>query len=480
MKRWITLSLAVLGLLGWFAPAWANEEMHPAGRLFYPLWDVSTSNRFTFIIVTRLNLNDNNGIRKISTSDPRWTNSNAYDDCRPRGAGSTDNSGNGNTSDYNRSDQGGGTNSPVFVDDVHVEYYGKSCITGDETIHMSCADIDLLFLGSSGPRKGFALVASELKGAVDVHLVLNGGVANRRKLENSLMGHAVISDIAEGWAATYPAAAAKATYCANDDLCRDVDGGTNVGYESFPQEVYLPFALADGFANAGTFTNFLSLWAPPFMPAGLAGPVNLDCRWWDGRERPFNCSGSNHAVMLTLNTMSSTQFNVANFVCGHTTNGQIAENDGFPRTGSSAIACGGPDVADPTHTSDNAEGPGISLQSSTPLGWWRFNRIPQGPSPNSNASQSVFDGKGLVGVVLTSAAPGGGGLGIGDATRLWHKDPCEQGTHGSLQSFGPMHLRDRGQSATDIVFFNTRNASNQANLCDLVTDVFPPIVPPFH
>jgi hypothetical protein len=467
MRRWVTISLAVLAVLGWFAPAFANEEMHPAGRLFYPLWDVSTTNRFTFIIVTRLPLNDNNGIRKISSTDPRWTNLNAWDDCRPRGPGSTDNNGFGNTADYNRTDLGGSTNNPTFVDDVHVEYYGKTCITGDEVIHMSCSDIDLLFLGQgTAPRKGFALVASQLKGAVDIHLVLNSGVANRRKLENSLLGHAIISDTSEGWAATYPAAAAKSTICS---VCDQVDGGTLVGYEPFPSEVYLPFALADGFANNGTFTNFLSLWAPGFMPAGLAGPVNLDCRWWDGRERPFICSGSDHAVMKTLSEMSSTQFNVANFICGHTTNVSIAENDGFPRTGATSITCGAVDVEDPSHKSDNFEAGSVQVQSSTPLGWWRFNRIPQGPPPI--AGFGPFDGKGLVGVVLTSAPPSGG-LGIGDSTRLWHKDPCEQVTHGSLQGFGPPHLRDRTVQGNNIVFFTTHLPATQASLCG--TSVSPP------
>ncbi len=31
----------------------ANSELHPGERLFFPLWDVSTSNRLTYIILMR-------------------------------------------------------------------------------------------------------------------------------------------------------------------------------------------------------------------------------------------------------------------------------------------------------------------------------------------------------------------------------------------------------------------------------------------
>jgi hypothetical protein len=464
MKRWVTVSLALLAALGG-APAWANDEMHPGGRLFYPLWDVSTSSRVTFIIVTRLPLNEDNPITAFVSgtgfhAPTQWTNKDKFDNCRPRGIGAFDSSGTGNVTDVNRTDKGGTAGDPVFVDDVHIEYYGTSCNSANETIHMSCADIDLLFLSSTSPRKGFQGVAAEGRGAVDIHLVVNGGGANRRKLENSLLGHAIISDLAEGWAATYPAASTKATACS---VCNTVDGGTQVGYEPFPQEVYLPFAFADGFANAGNLTNLLSLWTPGFMPAGEVGRTNLDIRWWDGRERPFSASGSQHALVQTLRELSSGQFSVSNFTCGHASDPSIAENDGFPRTGSSAITCDGVDQPDPVDKSDNFE-TGTGVQSSTPIGWWRFNRVPTRPAPTDSFGGS-FDGKGLVGVVLTSAAPTGTSAGIADATRLWHKEACERGTDASVPSFGPPHLRDRTVADNSIVFFNTFGATTQAGLC---------------
>jgi hypothetical protein len=454
MKRFVTISLAVLGVLGLFAPAWANEEMHPGGRLFYPLWDVSTSSRVTFIIITRLALNDNNSIvGSINSTSFNTTRNfrpkNSDDNCGPKGAG-------GSETNVNRTDLGGNNDSPVFVDDVHLEYYGKNCDSGDETIHMSCADIDLLFLSSTSPRKGFSNVASQGQGAVDVHRIVNGSLTtSQREDENALMGHAVIVDITEGWAATYPAAAAKVTECAgfadgDTGNCSSVDGGTNFGYEAYPLEVYLPFAFADGFTNSGAFKNLLSLWAPGLMPGTAAGRVNLDIKWWDGRERPFTASLNRHALIDTLSTISSGQFNLSNFICGHTSDPNIAENDGFPRDGTQPCAGAVSAAPDPTHKSDNFE-TGIQLQSSTPLGWWRFNKIPSGPAPTATlprlgtgatALPAQFDGKGLVGVVLSSAAPTASAPGIGDATRLWHKDPCQETTHGVLRGFGPPHLRD--------------------------------------
>ena len=465
-QRWILAPLALLLTLGLLAPAWANEELHPAGRVFFPLWDVSTPNRLTFIILTRIALNDNTAIRKVSSTDPRFTVTNTFDNCRPRGDGASDNTGVGNTSNVNRTGLGGSTANPTFVDDVHIEYYGKNCQGADETIHMSCADIDLLLLSATSPRFGFSGVSAQGQGAVDVHLVLNGSstapaAPNRRKLENSLFGNAVISDVAEGWAATYPAAAAKSTTCFE---CNEVDGGTEVGYEAYPIEAYLPFSLADGFPGAAggtSLTNLLSLWSPSFMPAGPVGPVNVQITWWDGRERPFFASRVTHALVETLSSISSTQFNVSNFTCGHTT-GSFAENDGFPRLGASSTACGATDVADPTHKSDNFEAPpSTAVQSSTPIGWWRFVRSYIGPPAISG---DPFDGQGLVGVVLSSTSPSQVN-GVGDAIRTWHKDPCEIATHGSIQSLGPPHLRDRTANPFQIVFFNTFTFEDQNGIC---------------
>jgi hypothetical protein len=473
MRRWATISLGLLITFGLFAPAWANEELHPGGRAFFPLWDTSTSQRLTFIILTRLALNDNTAITKVSSTDPRFVINNTFDNCRPRGDGSSDNLGNGNTLNLNRVALGGTTASPTFVDDVHIEYYGKNCQGADETIHMSCADIDLLLLSSTAPRTGFSGIAVQGQGAVEAHFVLNSptgapAAPERRKLENSLMGNAVISDLAEGWAATYPAAIAKATSC---NLCDEVDGGTEVGYEPFGMEAYLPFSLADGFPTqgGGTLVNFLSLWSPSFLPASVVGPTNVQITWWDGRERPFPASRVSHAVLENLTDISSQQFNVSNFICGHTATGSNAENDGFPRTGATSTTCTTPDVADPTHKSDNIEAPpSLAVQTSTPIGWWRFvrSRFGNAPAGAENPPGAQFDGKGLVGVVLSHTAGNPTAAnGVGDAIRLWHKDPCEIATHGSIQSYGPPHLRDRFVENNEMVFFNTFSFANQAAYC---------------
>jgi hypothetical protein len=306
MRRWVGIPLSLLFVLSLFVPAWANSELNPGGRLFFPLWDVSTPNRLTFIILTREALRDDQSftselVGTANTTKRKWSVTGEYGtgNCIPRGEA-------GSSSNVNRTDLGGTKDNPIFVDDVHFEYYGKNCISANETIHMSCADIDLFLLASSDntsrkPRIAFDDVADQKRGALDVHLVTNGsGDPTDRKLENSLMGHAVISDLAEGWAAVYPGAAAKATYC---PACAVIDGGTEVGYENYPMEVYLPWSYADGWpAPGGTLRNVLSLWGPPLFPGRPVANTNLDIawKWWDGRERAKSGSTGGHAIVRPL------------------------------------------------------------------------------------------------------------------------------------------------------------------------------------
>ncbi len=485
MRRgWSSIPLAMLFALGLSMPAWANSELHPAGRLFFPLWDVSSANRLTFIIVTREALNEGQSIRAelvatANTTKKVWRVV-GTGNCLPRGAGGSD-------SDVNRTDLGGTKDTPVFVDDLHFEYYGRSCTNADEIVHMSCADIDLFLLSSSSnsdnkPRNAFEAVANEGRGALDVNLVVNGdGSPTARKEENSLMGHAIISDLAEGWAAVYPAAAAKATFCA---LC-ELTGGTAVGYENYPMEVFLPFALADPFpAPGGGVRNILSLWGPGLFPGDdlAATSISLDIKWWDGRERFFTGSIGAHSAIRPLGgatlagldaPIDPSRFNVASFVCGHAT-GANAENDGFPRTGSSSTACGAPGNPETVHLSDNFESSadlsdvGHTIQTSTPIGWWRFSLNPGGRPPIPGGENS---GRGLVGVVLSST-PGADAVGVGDATRLWHKDPCKLAQ--TSRTLGPPHLRDGGVWSNksglfapgDLVsLFNVFTLDDQEKIC---------------
>jgi hypothetical protein len=352
---------------------------------------------------------------------------------------------------------------------------------------MSCADIDLFLLASSDnptnkPRGVFAAVAREGRGALDVHLVVNGETGGKE--ENSLMGHAVISDLAEGWAATYPAASAKATTC---DLCEAIGGHTTVGYENYPMEVFLPFALADAFpAGGGLVRNVLSLWGPALFPGGNLSDtsIGITWKWWDGRERASSGSVSEHSVIRPLGgptlagldaPLDPSRFHVAGFICGHQAGGTKAENDGFPRAeGTSATDCGAPGSSDPTHPSDNFEDSGDvsleghSIQSSTPIGWWRFLLAREGGSPISGRAHS---GRGLVGVVLSST-PGANASGVGDATRLWHKGGCKLAQ--SDQTYGPPHLRDGGvwsnlaSSLTPgelVSLFNVFGLEDQGDIC---------------
>lgn len=485
--RYIPLAVTlILGILD-VGSASSNSELHPGGRLFFPLWDVSSPNRVTFILLTREALNDSQSIHAEITSTAGgaamrqiWTAS-GTGRCRPRGVG-------GSANDVNRTDLGGTDGVPVFVDDVHFEYYGRSCNSANEVVHMSCGDIDLFLLAapenpSRKPRMAFAHVAGEGRGAMDVHLISNGsGNPGARKLENSLMGHAIISDLAEGWAAVYPAATAGATSC---PICGMIDGGTAVGYENYPMELYLPWAFADLLpAPGGTVRNILSVWAPGLFPgANLSDTsVGLDIRWWDGRERAFGGSAGGHAVirplggppMAGMDAPVAGLFSVAGFVCGHDASGSKAENDGFPRTGSEATACGPPQQADAAHPSDNVEAggepyeTGHSIQGSRPIGWWRFRLRTDGDSPLGVGAHS---GRGLVGVVL-SVTPGAEFVGVGDATRLWHEDSCEGAQ--SDRTIGPPHLRDGGVWANSgggftpadlISVFNIFDVDDQTKIC---------------
>ena len=298
------------------------------------------------------------------------------------------------------------------------------------------------------------------------------------------MGHAIIADLAEGWVASYDAAAAKAVPCF---ICADIDGGTEVGYENYPMEVYLPFALADGFsADGGDLQNRFSLWAPTLMPVGPMEQFAVRYKWWDGRERPFIGDISAHSIFRVLGTGTTpldVRFNLGNFTCGHTNDATIAENDGFPRIarrGGGAIGCDGPAAPDSTHKSDNFESTGDldvaghAIQPSTPIGWWRFVLVADATPPPFFGEDPNFthSGRGLVGVVLSTPVVerrGKNPLGTGDATRLWHEDPCEIAQSG--QTIGPPHDRDRlifeafGADEDFVALFNALNFEGQEFLC---------------
>src|SRR3989304_2362302 len=89
MRKWIGIPLALLFVVGLVPSAWANSELHPGGRLFYPLWDVSTTQRLPFIIVTReaLNTQQSFGTTLTSTANltvTKFTNI-GTGNCKPRG-----------------------------------------------------------------------------------------------------------------------------------------------------------------------------------------------------------------------------------------------------------------------------------------------------------------------------------------------------------------------------------------------------------
>ena len=499
VKRWVFGSLVVLlavGMLlpaGTFQPAWANSELHLGARIVVPGWDVRGT-RETYIVLTREDLtvgntkinvvNSAGGLAGARFTDP-------FDNCRPRGPGYGNNpnpSGIGKTDNVARTDLVPG-GFGVFVDDVHVQYYGKSCVSASEVFRMSCGDVDLLLLNDNPATRRPAFsqsVASDGVGGADIHYIINGtGPLGRdRKDENSLMGTVIIADAGEGWAAVYPAASAKSTTCL---LCDELRGNTEVGYEPFPQEVFLPFAFADGTFN---LSNLLFLFSPPLFPGETLDPDrwNLGVQFWDGRERFVALDIDAHFLVRTLGdpfqsgqdaagSLFST-FNVANFICGHVA-GQATlfgpfENDGAPRPAGTAAACTGVPFPDPEHFSDN-----FDVQTSNPISWWRFQLQRGGQLPNFPGNLSTItdnSGRGLVGVVL-STTPGTAFVGIGDATRLWHKDPCEIAQSGD--SFGPPHVRDaslfiidaiapiNGVGGSVMTIFNALTLENQAFVCAL-------------
>lgn len=497
MKRWAGIPLSFLLVFGLLVPAWANQELHPGGRIFFPLWDVSTPNRLTFIILTREPLNEGQAIVPtfLSTTSgilKKWEVM-GTGSCIPRG-------GNGSAADVNRTDLGGTGDNPVFVDDVHLEYYGRSCIGAGEVVHMSCADIDLFLLASSDnpnrkPRRGFADVAAEGRGGLDVHLINNGRAdPKERKLENSLMGHAIISDLAEGWAAVYPGAAAQAVLCTG---CTLIDDGTEVGYENYPMEVYLPWSFADLWpAPGGTLRNILSLWGPGLVPGGNLNSTSMDVRWkwWDGRERHKAGSVAGHSIVRPLGgsvisgldaPLDSSGFSANNFTCGKTSGDTIgiAANDGFPRREDATTpgtGCNPPippghasTTADTDHPSDNLENSGDvdvtghSIQQSTSIGWWRFLLRPDGQPP-AKVGGVAHSGRGLVGVLLSTSGGTTPFFAVGDSWRPWHKEPC--GIAQSAETLGPIHrdpLLAADHPLNELVgLWNTYPRSTQDEVCN--------------
>jgi hypothetical protein len=473
----LRLTLAVLLIVGAAAPALANQELHPGGRAFFPLWDVRTSaanpdGRITFIVLTRLAyINQGFGQTTINPLSNCTTTFQADNGLTP----------------------------------VNLEYYGKTCVQQSEIIYMSCADVDVIVLTSQNnsvlrARPPFLAIASEGVGALDVHLLdgRQGLSVRHRANENSLMGNAIISDTVEGWAAVYPAAMAKSTTCPS---C-DAGGATPVGYEPYPLEVFLPFALADGTrAGGGPLSNLLSLWAPTLFPGGvLTGTgFRVEGHWYDGRERPHPFDAGGHSIIRYLGTITGDAqtaidvfFNANNFICGHTTNPTTAENDGAPRgvlnaapAGQESLNCdprrddipsgeGNSITADTLHPSDNFD---LGGTTSGPVGWWDFVMTEDTTDAPGAASliQGFRGGRGLAGVVLSSGSGGEPGKGIGDTIRLWHKDPCEVGPEGLGIAFGPPHLRDAGVLSNIpilltnpelMVYFNVFDYEHQADICD--------------
>jgi hypothetical protein len=482
MRAWFRITLAVLLVIGTAAPALANSEMHPGGRAFFPLWDVSGpgGGRLTFIILTRLALFGQTAANSDADSfigpiaeytdlgNPElWKGDFNYsNNCRPRDTTGTLHEG---------------------VNAVHFQYYGKDCLGSSEVVYMSCADIDVFLLTKSEVRPGFGgALGQGDQGALDVHFIDDENLTiNRRIEENSLMGNAVISDIGEGWFAAYPAAMAKATYCATCVF----DGGNSVGYEPYPMEVFIPWVFPDGHPQGGgALKNLLSLWAPTLLPGDNMDRTGFSTTafWYDGRERPHRIDRSGHKILEFLGTGSSAfdpLFKETNYTCSHTNTGSKAENDGAPRPDVAA----GPASCDPagagTFSSDTAhESDNFDVQFSTPIGWWDIV-MNSDAQPVPNVDGLTRSGRGLVGVVLASGAGGADGKGAGEAIRLWHKDPCEIGPLGLLNGnagvYGPPHLRDRltaigniaggglGASPSDyIVFFNSFTFSQQRSVCD--------------
>ncbi|MBF8298282.1 MAG: hypothetical protein HW395_939, partial [candidate division NC10 bacterium] len=511
MKGWVFGSLVVLlavGMLlpaGTFQPAWANSELHLGARVLVPGWDVR-GNRETYIVLTREDITTGGPFANTRSSVVNSAGTaigarfdDPFDNCRPRGFDpdfAASNSGVGRTNNVARTDLGPGSGTGIFVDDVHVEYYGKTCIRSSEVVHMSCGDTDLLILNDGATRRqGFsASVAADGVGAADLHYIINGsGPGGRyRKDENSLMATVIIADAGEGWFASYPAASAKSTTCL---ICDELLSQTEVGYEPYPMEVFLPFAFADGVtAPGGKLSNLLFLFSPNLFPGETLNPPVFDINWrfWDGRERFVELDISSHFLIRTLGAQGQSgqdaagpildTFTAANFICGHAPGqanlGGPFENDGAPRPTGTSLACTGVPFADTEHQSDN-----FDTQTSNPIGWWRFQLARAGELPNFPANlRSLTDnsGRGLVGVVL-STTPGAAFTGIGDATRLWHKDPCEVAQSGD--SFGPPHVRDaslfvidaavalaqgpNGVGGSVMTIFNALTLDNQAFVCEL-------------
>lgn len=458
-KRMLRLTLAVLLIVGAAAPVLANEEMHPGGRAFFPLWDVRTPSRLTFIVLTRLSF--------IGQSS---------------GASQAENDTLSNCFTYNN------LSSSKEVIPVNLEYYGKTCQKVSEVIWMSCADVDIVLLTGPGnvlpPRNIFNSVAGGGVGALDVHYLdpsFPTNVVVHRVDENSLMGNAIISDPSEGWAAAYPAAMAKSTTC---PICTGIEPGgqSGVGYEPYPREVFIPFVLADGSkAGGGTLSNFLALWAPPLFPgSAMSNDFDYSVIWWDGRERPFDFNNSGHNVLEYLGsgpTPLDNRFNVNNFVCGlaHGANSGKAENDGAARGDNggtpTALNCDPVrtvNTTDTDHPSDNFDDNG---NTSRPVGWFDIlmtNDAQIGPV----VFPGVSSGRGLAGVVLSSGTGGEPGKGVGETLRLWHKDPCEVGPEGFQFWYGPPHLRDAGVYRNNVpnpqelmVFFNVFDFDTQGDIC---------------
>ena len=82
MRTYRGIPLAFLLMAGLAPSAWANSELHPGGRLFFPLWDVSTPSRLTFIIITREAMREGASTDRV---EDEWQISGDPGKCSPAG-----------------------------------------------------------------------------------------------------------------------------------------------------------------------------------------------------------------------------------------------------------------------------------------------------------------------------------------------------------------------------------------------------------
>jgi len=427
LRGFVCAVAAIAMILGMVGQASANTELVPASRLVVPFFDIS-SGRDTFLLL----VNASRIIRLDGTTFPCSTGGTGV--CGPYG--------------------------------VHLEYYGQSCATINESTFLTPGDIDQFDLALDSTVVNASLPGGELgpvtasssqsgsggRGYIDIDVRFTQGAivqtSDPSVQANVLIGTVIITDSPGDFALAYPMATGIGTSrygILGRIVRRDSDGratGWSGRYEPFPPRTFVPAFFAEGTdasgPNAGTaFTAFLAMAGPPDgnwdnsdtgEAPGQETPgttINVSTTTFDGCEHSISPGTSSHYVNNFLSKVfpaipPRTSWLASNCVAGESgTTGAFPGRDFLSQIQSGSIgqAVGWIDLPNTAISCDNTT-------AGTGGGNCQGNPTYSAASTSANlrpasAGVGVGQRRGVVGILIENVVNSSLNIKLGDVTRLW-------------------------------------------------------------